>query len=516
MRRERLRTSTKRRVAALSITGLAAALLGAALLASPAAAESGRKEVAEIVELGGLTADELSYSVSNSDGVGTPVDVNAVAEADASDEAETQAVRPAKFDLRDAVFNGAEGDFVTPVKKQDPFPLCWSFGANAAAETSFLTEMGMTFEDSKSDAHPNGLNLSEKHTAWFMNTPLATAYFNQQGEGFAVNQDAGSIFGSGGRFKGAQVAYATSLFSTLVGPVDESVDPQLVYADANRTLTANGFYDAYGDWSISEDLRHVSSMELEETYYLPSPALFESTDPMTGLNSGYTFNRAGVDAIKDQLLAGRGVAISFHADQSLPGQAATGEFINLDTWAQYTYTTNAITNHAVCIVGYDDTYPRSKFNAGHQPPANGAFIVKNSWGAETFEGPDKGSWGIDGTGYFYLSYYDQSLAYPEAFDFVTPNDDDLTFGKSGDAEVVNEYQYAFMPGDPEAKSYPTVTSAANIYEIGGDGLVRDVAVQTRSQNTKVRYDLYLLDADATTPTQGELVWSKEVAWYGKA
>ena len=54
-------------------------------------------------------------------------------------------------------------------------------------------------------------------------------------------------------------------------------------------------------------------------------------------------------------------------------------------------------NHEVTIVGWDDNYPKEKFNT--KPPGDGAFIVRNSWG------PD---WGENG--YFYVSYYDASFA----------------------------------------------------------------------------------------------------------
>ena len=57
-----------------------------------------------------------------------------------------------------------------------------------------------------------------------------------------------------------------------------------------------------------------------------------------------------------------------------------------------------IPNHAVTIVGWDDDYPASKFS-GTKPPANGAFIIKNSWGT---------SYGEKGFGY--VSYYDKTLA----------------------------------------------------------------------------------------------------------
>jgi C1A family cysteine protease len=54
------------------------------------------------------------------------------------------------------------------------------------------------------------------------------------------------------------------------------------------------------------------------------------------------------------------------------------------------------TNHAITIVGWDDTYSRTNFR--RTPSGDGAFIVKNSWGT---------GWGD--SGYFYISYYDLTI-----------------------------------------------------------------------------------------------------------
>ena len=55
-------------------------------------------------------------------------------------------------------------------------------------------------------------------------------------------------------------------------------------------------------------------------------------------------------------------------------------------------------NHAVTIVGWDDTYSRNKFTGKSKPKNNGAWLVKNSWGDYNSEG-----------GYVWISYEDKTL-----------------------------------------------------------------------------------------------------------
>ena len=85
-------------------------------------------------------------------------------------------------------------------------------------------------------------------------------------------------------------------------------------------------------------------------------------------------------------------------------------------------------DHAVTIIGWNDNYDKSRFKdplTSEVPPANGAFIVKNSWSDE---------WGLDG--YFYISYYDSSLYNSREFFYtiLLDNQDNYT----------NIYQYDSM------------------------------------------------------------------------
>jgi len=71
----------------------------------------------------------------------------------------------------------------------------------------------------------------------------------------------------------------------------------------------------------------------------------------------------------------------------------------LNTVNYYSYNEKS-PNHAITIIGWDDNYSRYNFNnSGYIPQADGAFIVKNSWGVAN---------GINGI--IYISYYDKSLA----------------------------------------------------------------------------------------------------------
>ena len=66
--------------------------------------------------------------------------------------------------------------------------------------------------------------------------------------------------------------------------------------------------------------------------------------------------------------------------------------------ASYSCPQSGLVNHAVTIVGWDDTYSKENFPSASGVKNDGAWIVKNSYGK---------NWGKNG--YFYLSYEDKSI-----------------------------------------------------------------------------------------------------------
>ena len=222
-----------------------------------------------------------------------------------------------------------------------------------------------------------------------------------------------------------------------------------------------------------------------------------------------TYNPRGTEAIKQQLLANRGVAISINAESSRPDQTTKKWKYLSPNWAQYTYESVFNNLHAVCIVGWDDDYPKENFIEGHQPPENGAWLVRNSWGSDYNEFPTNGyrHWGIEQeenkhNGYFWISYYDQTLSNPEAFVFDKSN--------VGSSYYVQQYDYVPSSNDniKEVVS-DSEMKTANVFVADQNAKLTEISAVTTTPNSEVSYEIYLLRSKYRNPYDGVKIQSGE-------
>jgi len=156
---------------------------------------------------------------------------------------------------------------------------------------------------------------------------------------------------------------------------------------------------------------------------------------------------------------------------------------NSNTAAWYYRGSPTLDDHAVTIVGWNDSYPASNF-ASH-PPGPGAFIVKNSWGT---------NWGQNG--FFYVSYYDTQFATSNVINGQQWAEPPTVFTAQPTTNYNTNYQYDPLGWVSSVGEGGSTAWGANVFTATSNQSLSAVSLYAGSVSTS--YAIYVY----TNPTTG--------------
>lgn len=314
-------------------------------------------------------------------------------------------------------------------RNQNPYGSCWAHSAMALAEMDMM----------KNGGAPSDADYSELHLAYFSyNGPVSDPLGGLDGD---ANYCTGNTFMD----RGGNLSLARHVLANWVGAADESTAP---YSGAESAI-ANG---------LSKDIAFADVAHLQNAFKINL--------------------QENPNIAKRMILRYGGVGTSYYDTKS---------YYN-NTYKSYYCNTENTTNHAVTIVGWDDSFSADNFNT--KPEAAGAWLIRNSWSA----GNDTDEKGRDT--YFWMSYYDKSLAAGYAFDFEDADN------------YHHNYQY---DGSMQARSYSSSRNSvylanvftARAYEEGER--LEAVGIDFVKAQTPYTITIYKNLTDSTNPESGVLI-----------
>jgi C1A family cysteine protease len=346
---------------------------------------------------------------------------------------------------------------ITPAKNQGAFNTCWTFAANAAAEAYYILKYGaknpdfseihmayaMSGDLGTGDASRNEYGHEARKPQDSGQFPMAAAYWLRDKLGGAVAESAmpAADPSSGKTAAGLSSGKPAAGLSSGKTAADPSSGNPPAGLSSGKTAAGLSSGKPAADPSSGKTAAGLSSGK---------PAADPSSgNPPTGLSSGKTaaanalpaltaadMDKPKIGKITDVLIipdlpdadgkklsAGNNpayrsqiqsavrkngsVMFAYHSPVSTATdlEKTTG-YGDAGGTKTYFNTKNAEANHAAVIVGWDDNYPKENFtdasSPGNTPPADGAWLVKNSWGEDWSKMSGEYE-GFDGC--FWMSYY---------------------------------------------------------------------------------------------------------------
>lgn len=289
--------------------------------------------------------------------------------------------------------------------------------------------------------------------------------------------------------------YETKLLQSGFTAVDMSEDHLNIWATPHRNGTGwQRNYKTDGAL-IYLPLGYLMSWQggVEQSAMLPidhSMQYYGEDMPMNLANYGVTsakyLSRTNTDEIKQAIMDNGAVMTSF---------SCINKFLSKDLTSYYMPPSDEsnIVAHAIEVIGWDDDYPKSNFDAidGETPQNNGAWLVKNSWGSFNSIG-----------GYLWISYEDKYL-YGDVF--TRPYTISGVMEIDGNTKLLqNEiygsiYEFRYIVGEE--------TTYINRFDFDSEyPLLDKVVFETEALGAE--YDLYYIPIENDSPSSDRTTWIK--------
>lgn len=329
-------------------------------------------------------------------------------------------------------YSSWELGYTPPVRNQGNLGNCWAHASTACVEISMIKNNIVAADE---------IDLSESHLIYYICRPVADPLGGTSDDYTGVlNDTIYTMFNNGGT-----IGYSAAPFMAWMGPVAE-----------------DDFYDY--DYLLEH---HYEPTQLEglddvaHAYGNRAAIVVENV----------TVASAQRDAMKRAIMEYGSLGTHYYSGS---------EYFNFDYAAQYCDDYKD-SDHAVTIVGWDDSFPKENFRK--TPEGDGAWLVRNSWG--TSHG---------NRGYFWLSYYDKSMTGGRAYRAVEADkyDNNYRYERAGN-------DFGYVNGVEEGS-----IEAANIFTIQNEKeVLKAVFVGLQWDNLKYSIQVYKNPENANDPTTGE-------------
>lgn len=337
-----------------------------------------------------------------------------------------------------SAYDARENGGITTVKNQGGYGTCWTFAAINSAESDAVRDGRVGISEA---------DYSEAQLAYFFYHRQADPLGGTTGDTVTTTENYLMVGGNN--------QLTTLALASWMSPTKESVMP---YENVGSYNTSN----------VTENMAYPANEE--------------------HLQNAYWISISDQDSIKGMIIKYGSVATSYYSSYYYYHNNGNGYY--------YYCPTDYAQNHAISIVGWDDSIPASSFvytdpsdGTQYMPSVDGGWLVKNSYGS---------AWGDNG--YFWLSYGDASLTDGKnicvAYDYESNDNYD------------NNYQYDGTVGMSWLEYSTTSCYTANVFTSQGREELKATGFYTTQPGMSYEVQVYKNLQDGTP--NGNAVFSTPI------